>query len=67
MFQVQSLDKPVGVLEDLLWGIVVEDNSNPNAFIQGPMHQSYLDGNFNKVPMLTGYTSQEILFFMRSK
>ncbi|CAH1183790.1 unnamed protein product [Phaedon cochleariae] len=43
----------------LLWGPVIEDPSDPNAFLSGPMHDDVVKGKMNKVPLLTGITYEE--------
>lgn len=57
---------PVGLLQDLLWALVVE-RQGENPYITVPFHQSLLDRKFDKVPILTGFTSEEILSFIDSK
>lgn len=48
-------------LAGLYWRPVIEDSSWPNAYITGAMYEDFSEGNFNKVPLLTGITSEEIM------
>lgn len=57
----------MGILADLVWCVVIENKKDPNAYITKPMHQSFMEGNFDMVPILIGYTSEEILSFISSK
>lgn len=44
----------------------MEDKNDKNAVVTQPMHESLMNGHFNKVPVLLGSTSQEMLFFAGS-
>lgn len=48
-------------LAGMYWRPVLEDPSWPNAYIIRPMYEDYFEGNINRVPVLTGITSEEIL------
>lgn len=62
MFQIKTLYEPIGMMSELLFGLVIE-NKEENPFITGPIHQSFLEGKFDKVPILIGFNTEEILFF----
>lgn len=64
---MRKIGKQVGLLADLVWCVVLENKKDPNAYITKPMHQSFMEGNFDMVPTLIGYTSEEILSFIHSK
>lgn len=49
------------------WCPVLEDEKHPGAFITSPMHQSFISGQFNKVPILLGFNSEEMLMFLKGK
>lgn len=38
---------------------VIENSDSEDIFLKGPLHDMLLEGNFNKVPLLTGITSEE--------
>lgn len=48
----------------MVWLPVVENANVPGAVITAPMHESLIAGNFNRVPILTGYNSEEALTFI---
>lgn len=47
---------------------MIETESNEHALITGPMHDDLFNGKFNRVPVMMGITSEEILckFLVRS-
>lgn len=49
----------------LTWTPVVEDENLENAFITGYSHENIKSGRINKVPLLIGFNSQEILLFSK--
>lgn len=51
----------------MLWALVVEDKNDKKALITEPMHSSMENGHFDKVPILIGYNSEEIVTRIRSK
>lgn len=51
----------------MLWALVVEDKNDQNAMITEPMHSSMVNGHFDKVPILIGFNSEEIVTRIRSK
>uniref|UniRef100_A0A6P7GAN7 Carboxylic ester hydrolase n=1 Tax=Diabrotica virgifera virgifera TaxID=50390 RepID=A0A6P7GAN7_DIAVI len=54
---------PVGAL--VIWLPVVEKKGTPNAIITEPMYEILNNGDYNAVPFMTGFTSEESLFFLR--
>lgn len=54
---------PIGALA--IWLPIVEDPTTHNPFITEPMVDSFLSGNYNRVPLLTGTTSEEALYFLQ--
>ncbi|XP_056645620.1 juvenile hormone esterase-like isoform X1 [Diorhabda sublineata] len=54
---------PIGALA--IWLPVIEDPTFPNSFITEPMVDSLLSGNYNKVPLMTGTTSEEAVYFLQ--
>lgn len=66
LFQVQSLEDNVGIMDDPIWAAVVEDEKVEDAFLSAAFHQSFLEGNFNQVPLLYSFVSEEILLFISS-
>lgn len=48
------------------WLPVIENGDVSGAIITSPMHESFIAGNFNMVPILTGYNSEEVLTFITS-
>ncbi|XP_072386232.1 juvenile hormone esterase-like [Diabrotica undecimpunctata] len=53
-----------GFMDALTFKPVLEDESNEDAFITGPMHDAVLNGHFNLVPILIGLNSEESLMFL---
>lgn len=45
----------------------MENKDLKNSYITKPMHQAFNEGHFDKIPMLIGYTSEEILTFIVGK
>lgn len=64
---MRKIGKQVGLLADLVWGVVIENKNEPNAYVTKPMHQAFMEGEFDKTPLLMGYTSEEILSFISCK
>lgn len=46
------------------WLPIVENANVAGAIITTPMHEAFMAGNFHKVPILTGYNSEEVLTFL---
>lgn len=55
------------MLGDLKWATVVEPKSDSNAFVTEPMNKAFESGQFNKVAVMIGFTSQEMISFIFSK
>lgn len=49
------------------WGVVVEGKNQKNAYITEPIHGSFKNGRFHNVPILIGYTSEEMITFLGSE
>lgn len=49
------------------WLPSLEDASLSGAFLTEPMHEAFIKGHFRKVPVLTGFTSEESLFLLKGK
>nr|WEQ60889.1 esterase [Phaedon brassicae]WET52655.1 cholinesterase [Phaedon brassicae]WET52782.1 cholinesterase [Phaedon brassicae] len=56
----------VGFIGQPIWSPVVENAEDEQAFITTPMHQDFMEGNFNHVPSMIGFNSEESLFFLPS-
>ncbi|CAH1154907.1 unnamed protein product [Phaedon cochleariae] len=54
----------VGFIGQPIWSPVVENAEDEQAFTTTPMHQDFMDGNFNHVPSMIGFNSEESLLFM---
>ncbi|CAG9830810.1 unnamed protein product [Diabrotica balteata] len=54
---------PLGAL--VIWLPIIEKKGTPNAIITEPMYEILNNGGFNAVPFMTGFTSEESLFFLR--
>ncbi|CAG9831935.1 unnamed protein product [Diabrotica balteata] len=54
-------NEKIGFLKGEYWKPVVEDPDNPDSFVTGPMLEDFENGNFNLVPVLMGYNSEESL------
>lgn len=65
--QVRKIGNQVGILTDLLWAGVVEDKNQNNAYITEPMQGALKSGQFEKVPIVLGFTSEEMISFAFSK
>lgn len=61
--QLQHLNNGKHVLEGYfaasVWRPVIERSDLPNAYLTGLTHENLLNGNFQRVPLLTGITSEE--------
>lgn len=44
-----------------LYGPIIENIDEEHNFVEEPLHDNFLYGNFNKVPLLIGISSEEIL------
>ncbi|XP_072396029.1 para-nitrobenzyl esterase-like isoform X1 [Diabrotica undecimpunctata] len=53
--------RPQGYANSLVWKPVIEEEFNENALITAPMHSAILNGQFNFVPILIGFNSEEAL------
>lgn len=51
----------------MAWAPVVEDKQYKRALITKPMRSSLENGDFDKVPVLIGFTSEEIITRIVSK
>ncbi|CAG9836484.1 unnamed protein product [Diabrotica balteata] len=62
--QFLNTENPVkiGSLNNI-WLPVVEGNSDQDILIGSPMHQAFIDGSFIKVPMVAGFTTEEIVYY----
>lgn len=67
LFQVQKIGKDLGTMGDMTWGASIETKNDKNALITDPMHLSLENGHFDKVPILIGYNSEELIFSAFSK
>ncbi|CAH1154472.1 unnamed protein product [Phaedon cochleariae] len=48
----------------IAWVPVTEDSNYENALVTGMNHENLKNGNINKVPLLIGINSQEVLLFI---
>nr|AIY68362.1 esterase [Leptinotarsa decemlineata] len=48
-----------------IWVPIIENKSCSKAIVTVPMHESLLLGDFNRVPLMTGFSSEESRFFLR--
>ncbi|CAG9818109.1 unnamed protein product, partial [Phaedon cochleariae] len=53
-----------GFIGQLVWTPVVENVVDDQAFVTTPMHQDFIDGNFNHVPSMIGFNSEESIAFL---
>ncbi|XP_072396932.1 cocaine esterase-like [Diabrotica undecimpunctata] len=58
--------KTVSLIPDLIWAPSVEEKYIEEPFLSKPMHQAFLEGDFEHAALLAGYTSQELLWFIPS-
>ncbi|CAH1284440.1 unnamed protein product [Diabrotica balteata] len=65
IFDVKA-KKTVSIIPDLIWVPSVEEKYIEEPFISKPMHQAFLEGDFEHAALLAGYTSQEMLWFIPS-
>ncbi|CAH1175676.1 unnamed protein product [Phaedon cochleariae] len=56
--------EPLGFIASIIWEPVIEDEYAYQAMVTSPMHQEMMLGNFNQVPCLLGFNSEESLGFM---
>ncbi|XP_072380976.1 para-nitrobenzyl esterase-like [Diabrotica undecimpunctata] len=54
-------NEKIGFLKGEYWKPVVEDPNSSDSFVTGPMLEDFENGNFNLVPVLMGYNSEESL------
>nr|XP_023030414.1 neuroligin-3-like [Leptinotarsa decemlineata] len=48
-----------------IWVPIIENKNCSKAIVTVPMHESLLLGDFNRVPLMTGFSSEESRFFLR--
>uniref|UniRef100_A0A6P7GE88 Esterase B1-like n=1 Tax=Diabrotica virgifera virgifera TaxID=50390 RepID=A0A6P7GE88_DIAVI len=51
------------LLSDLIWAPTLENNCTAEPFLSKPMHEAFINGDFNRVPLLIGFCSEEMLYF----
>lgn len=63
---MNSLFEPVGMVYELIFGLTLEKKAK-NPFFRVPVHKAFLEGRFDKVPILIGFNAAEILLFAFGK
>ncbi|XP_074031439.1 pyrethroid hydrolase Ces2e isoform X2 [Leptinotarsa decemlineata] len=53
------------ISRNVIWVPVIENEINSNSVVTTHMHEAYLRGDFIRVPLLTGFCSEESKFFVR--
>ncbi|KAJ8970723.1 hypothetical protein NQ317_018757 [Molorchus minor] len=53
----------IGLGNSLIWTPVIDNDDVNDKFVDGPMEDNMEKGNFNQVPTLIGFNSEEILLF----
>ncbi|CAG9838943.1 unnamed protein product [Diabrotica balteata] len=51
------------LINDLIWAPTLEKNCTVEPFLSEPMHEAFINGDFNRVPLLIGFNSEEMLYF----
>uniref|UniRef100_A0A6P7GRI0 Carboxylic ester hydrolase n=1 Tax=Diabrotica virgifera virgifera TaxID=50390 RepID=A0A6P7GRI0_DIAVI len=51
------------LVSDLVWAPTMENSCTAEPFLSKPMHEAFIKGDFNRVPLLTGFCSEEMLYF----
>ncbi|XP_072396934.1 carboxylic ester hydrolase-like [Diabrotica undecimpunctata] len=64
--QVSPLATGGMLLSDLIWAPTLEKNCTAEPFLSKPMHEAFINGDFNRVPLLIGFNSEEMLYFTPS-
>lgn len=67
IFQMESLDRNIGIINSLVWGSVIENRKDPKRVLSTAFHQSFLNGNFIRVPLMYSFNSEENLAFIQGK
>ncbi|KAJ8970722.1 hypothetical protein NQ317_018756 [Molorchus minor] len=60
---IPEMGNGVGNTQSLIWTPVIDNDEVNDKFVDGPMEDNMEKGNFNQVPTLIGFNSEEILLF----
>ncbi|KAJ8970720.1 hypothetical protein NQ317_018754 [Molorchus minor] len=63
---IPELGNSIGNTQSLIWTPVIDKEDVIDKFVDGPMEDNMERGNFNQVPTLIGFNSEEILLFYAS-
>ncbi|CAG9865380.1 unnamed protein product [Phyllotreta striolata] len=63
--QVDNDDYKINPIAATVIWLPVADDFGPDPFVDIPMEQALMQGSYNQVPLMTGMTSEEAMFFLK--